>query len=75
MLIFFLGYIRQEPTYGAVGPSWKTNVTYRITFITVSLVRNTACFQGSYMNYGDAKLQQFSNQQLGVKAFMKEMKQ
>jgi len=51
------------------------NVTYRITFITVSLVRSTACFQGSWVAYGDAELEQFSNQQLGAKAFVKEMKQ
>lgn len=75
MLIFFfpLCRIRQEAGYGAVGLSWKMNVAYWMPFIMVA-VRNRACCQGTWMDYRDANLGQFSNQHLGVKAFLKEMK-
>lgn len=70
---FPLCRIKQEAGYGAVGLSWKMNVAYWMPFIMVA-VRNRACCQGTWMDYRDANLGQFSNQHLGVKAFLKEMK-
>lgn len=73
MLIFFFPCAISDKNLVMVGLSWKINVTYWMPFI-MSAVRNTACCQGTWMDYRDAKPEQFSNQHLGVKAFLKEMK-
>lgn len=43
-IFFFLGCIKQKSARGAFGPSWKINVTNRITFITLPPVKNAVCF-------------------------------